>query len=462
MRRFTEAFIERLKETIGSNCVYEDPVKLEAYCFDATNLKFPPDLVVEPRTTEQVSQLMEMAAEAGVPVVPRGAGSGITGGALAIRGGIILSALKMDRILEIDERNFLAVVEPGVINQDLQKAVEEKGLFYPPDPASLDTSSLGGNVAESAGGPRCLKYGTTKDYVLGLEVVLPNGKIINTGVRTKKGVVGYDLTHLFVGSEGTLGIITKIILRLIPKPELTATLLGIFPHLSYATDTVAGILRRGLIPAAIEFMDPNCLRLIRDRIPVRLPDEAASLLLVEVDGSREVVERESEKIGEICMEKAIDVLVAENEKQRQRLWDIRRSIATTIEESKILYAAEDIVVPIDSITTFVMQCGVIEAKYGLEIYCFGHAGDGNIHVNLTANENTEEKRDLMNRAIREVFELAIEKGGSLSGEHGVGITKKPFIRMELSEESIRLQKGIKALFDPKNILNPGKIFPEDD
>lgn len=462
MRKVDGAFIERLKAMIEPQCVYEDLEKREAYCFDATNLRFLPDLVVEPRTTRQVSQLMQMANEATIPVVPRGAGSGITGGALAIQGGIILSLLKMDKILEVNERNLIAVVEPGVINQDLQKAVEKKGLFYPPDPASLDTSTLGGNAAENAGGPHCLKYGTTKDYVLGLEVVLPNGKIIDTGVRTKKGVVGYDLTHLMVGSEGTLGIMTKIILRLIPKPETTATLLGIFQQLDQATDTVAEILRRGFIPAAIEFMDHNCLRLIRDRIPLRLPEKASSILLVEVDGSREMAHKEAEHIGDICMGSALDVLMAEDEKKRQKLWDIRRSIATTIEESKSLYAAEDIVVPVDTITEFVSQCGEIEARHGLEIYCFGHAGDGNIHVNLTANENTTEKKDQMDKAIREVFKLTIQKRGSLSGEHGIGITKKPFIGMELSEESLNLQKRIKALFDPMNILNPGKIFPEDD
>jgi glycolate oxidase subunit GlcD len=385
----------------------------------------------------------------------------VTGGALAVEGGIILSLLKMNRILEIDEKNLIAVVEPGVINQDLQKAAEQKGLFYPPDPASLDTSSIGGNVAENAGGPRCLKYGTTREYVLGLEFVLPDGRVITTGVKTRKGVVGYDLTRLIVGSEGTLGVATKIFLKLIPKPQAFLTLLAFFPSISDATDIVARILQKGILPCALEFVDKRCLEIVRKYTSLQLPSGTESFLIIEVDGDREAIHREAEAIGDICLEASgLDVVVAEGTRKREAVWDARRKVSTTVEEKAPLYASEDVVVPIASITAFVNQCPGIEEKFGINIYNFGHAGDGNIHVNMTADENTEETRKRMEGAVGEVFRAALALGGTISGEHGVGIVKQPFLSLELSETSIEIQRQIKTVFDPLNIMNPGKIFPK--
>lgn len=456
-----EKFIDRLERAIGEKYVYSEQERLEAYNFDGTETRFVPDLVVEPDTAEHISELMKLASEYKIPVIPRGAGTGLSGGALAYRGGIILSTLRMSNILEINEKDMIARVQPGVINLHLHEAVEEKGLYYPPDPASYETSSIGGNIAEDAGGPHCYKYGTTRDYVLGMNVVLPDGSILNTGVQTRKGVVGYDLTNLIIGSEGTLAVVTEATLRLIPLPAKIVTLLAFFPDIHTLTESLAGITRARIIPAALEFLDPACVGVIRNQISINLPKETSSLLLIDLDGEPEVLDRQIEVVGEICLEhEANDVLIAESSHNRKGLWDVRRKLRDVIKEQVSFKRGEDVTVPIHAIPALIEGCTAISKKYGLSNYNFGHLGDGNVHVNLTHPERNENITNMGEKAAEAVFRLALELGGTISGEHGIGLLKQPYIAMELPEKSLALQRSIKKIFDPLNILNPGKIFPE--
>jgi glycolate oxidase subunit GlcD len=452
--------VDELRQTIGESAVTSDPDKLQSFASDESKLVYPPELVVEPTSTDQVRDTMLWASKHRIPVTPRAAGSNVTGGALAIQGGVILSLMKMNRILEIDEGNLIAVVEPGIITLDFQRAVEAQGLYYPPDPSSIDTSTVGGNVAENAGGPHCLKYGTTKDYVLGLTVVLPSGDILRTGMKTRKGVVGYDLTPIFIGSEGTLGVLTEIVLRLLPRPQKVATLLAFFQTLESATSAVAGILGRGIIPAAAELIPVKSLDLLTDKFPFALPKNVQALLLIELDGHPQAVTSERNEVGDVCFQaKAIDVVVAEGEAKRKTLWDVRRNIWTTLVEKKPLVESLDIVVPIRRITEYVNKVAEIESRYGINIHCLGHAGDGNIHTDIAMDVDTPELREKIRQASLEIMSLAISMGGTIAGEHGIGLTKKEFVTMELSPTSIALQKNLKRLFDPLNIMNPGKVLP---
>ncbi len=456
-----KAFILELTEQIGNRFVFFSPEKLAAYNFDGTDFIFPPDLVVEPASTEHVSALMKLATKYRLPVVPRGAGTGVTGGALAIKGGIILSLLRMNKIIAIDEINMIAVVEPGVINLDLHNAAEQKGLYYPPDPASYETSSIGGNIAEDAGGPHCYKYGTTRDYVLGMKVVLPDGTIMKTGVQTRKGVVGYDLTNLIIGSEGTLAIVTEATLRLIPLPANTMTLLVFFQDILSLSATLGGITNNRIVPAALEFLDPASVNTIRNRISIKVPQEAATLLIIDLDGETEELERQMEQVGEICLQNgAFEVLIADSSHKRHGLWDVRRKLRDFIKEGAKFKRAEDITVPISNIPELIAGCEKIAAKYDLMNHNFGHLGDGNVHVNLTCQEKNANIIEQAKLAAKEIFELTVKLGGTISGEHGIGITKQEFLDIELSRPSIELQKKIKHVFDPLNILNPGKIFPD--
>ena len=459
-RELDREFVEALFRELGPRYVSTDPEKLDGASFDATDIRFQPQILVEPVRTEQVSTLMGLAARYRVPVVPRGAGSGLSGGSLPIHGGVILSLLRMNKILEIDRRNLVAQVEPGVINAEFQRAVEDVGLFYPPDPASYETCSLGGNVAENAGGPRCLKYGTTKDYVLGLEVVLPDGEILKTGTLTRKGVVGYDLTQLFVGSEGTLGVVTRIILKLIPKPPVAMALLAMFSSIEGATGTAQAIMNSGVLPAALEFIDPMALEIIRPKLQVPLPGDTRALLLVELDGNAKSVEQDLEDLSDLFIERTLDLFVAESSHRRKALWDIRRGITDATKETLTIIHHEDIAVPLASIDALVQGCAEIGKEYGLTALTFGHAGDGNIHVYLTAEDLDEEAAARAEKARFDLYRLALDLGGTLSGEHGVGYTRRDFVNYELSPRSIALQKGIKQVFDPLGIMNPGKIFPE--
>lgn len=454
-----QQFLAQLKQNIGERCVYFTAERREAYNFDGTEFKYLPDLVVEPENAKQISTLMKLATEYRLPVIPRGAGTGVTGGALAVDGGIILSLLRMNKILSIDEINMTATVEPGVINIDLHNAVQQKGLYYPPDPASYDTSSIGGNIAEDAGGPHCYKYGTTRDYVLGLEIVLPDGTIMNTGVQTRKGVVGYDLTNLIIGAEGTLAIVTKAILRLIPYPGKIISLLAFFPAIQTLANTLHKLSANRIVPAALEFLDSASVNIIREHIPIKIPDNADTLLIIDLDGEEAELSRQMELVGEICLDcQAEDVMIAESSQKRQGLWDVRRKLREIIKERVSFKRAEDVTVPIREIPTLIRECEKIARKYELDNYNFGHLGDGNVHVNLTHKNKNDKIVDKAEQAAREIFELSIRLGGTISGEHGIGITKKKFLNIELSPQSIELQKKIKQAFDPLNILNPGKIF----
>jgi len=460
MVKIPQGFIDKLKKQIGERFVYSLPERLEGYNFDGTDFHYLPDLVVEPETTEQVSNLMKLATEYKIPVIPRGAGTGVTGGALAIHGGIVLSLLRMNKIISIDEINMTAVVEPGVINLDLHEAVEKKGLYYPPDPSSYETSSIGGNIAEDAGGPHCYKYGTTRDYVLGMKVVLPDGTIINTGVQTRKGVVGFDLTNLIIGSEGTLAIVTEATLRLIPLPGKIVTLLAFFPDIHELSAMLYGITKSRIVPAALEFLDPASVDIIRDQITIKIPRHASILLIIDLDGDAEELDKQMERVGEICLDnEAQDVLVADSSLKRQGLWDVRRKLRDFIKEGSKFKRAEDVTVPIRKIPELIEGCEQIAKKYDLINHNFGHLGDGNVHVNLTHKMKNEKVIQQAKYAAKEIFELTVKLGGTISGEHGIGITKQEFLDIELSHPSIALQKRIKHAFDPLNILNPGKIFP---
>jgi glycolate oxidase len=436
----------------------DDPQKLEDCGKDGTpNLFHRPELVVEVTEAPPIRALLRLANNCRFPVTPRGLGTGLAGGAIPVLGGVVLSLARMNRIIAIERSNMIAVCEPGVLNLDLKNAAREHGLCYPPDPASFDTCSLGGNAATNAGGPACVKYGTTRDYILGLEAVLPNGDLIATGVRTRKGVVGYDLTRLLVGSEGTLGVITKLILRLIPHPAAVTTLVALFPALGQAMEAIQAVLMSGHSPSALEFFDDRCLALVGDLLPFPGGKEAGAMLLIEADGDPEWIQREIEAIGEICLAGgAQEVLMAPDAARRNRLWDVRKAVSLRIEERYPLDIHEDIVVPLGRIAEFVACLPEYDATYGMKIYAFGHAGDGNIHLSITADSLVAAER--VEEGIREIIQRILAMGGTMSGEHGVGIAKRRFLPLELSLESIRLQRAIKHLFDPNLILNPGKIF----
>ncbi len=441
--------------------VSTDKEELFCYGFDASSTEGAPSAVVRPLNIKEISEVAAFAFENNTPIVPRGAGTGMTGGAVPLKDSIVISLEGMNRIIEIDEKNMVATVEPGVINSHLQEKVEEKGLFYPPDPASMNFCTLGGNVAENAGGPRAIKYGVTKDYVLGLEAVLPDGRVLITGGKTYKGVVGYDLTRLLVGSEGTLGIITKIFLKILPMPEETITLLCTFSKLENAAQTVSKVTSSSIIPRTLEFMDHESILAVENYKPFGLPLNTEALLLIEVDGSHTVASEETEKIASICTSFHGKISIADNIFSRQRLWEARRAVSPALYHIKPTKINEDIVVPRGRIPEMLQALREIGEKYNLIIANFGHAGDGNIHVNIMTDKNNTEEYQKAKEALHDIFETTLTLNGTISGEHGVGLTKKQYVGMELSDISIELMKAIKKIFDPKCILNPGKMFPGD-
>ncbi len=453
----TPELIARIREVVSGGTVTADPDMLEPYAKDASELHRLPELLVEVATVQEVQALLRLANACHFPVTPRGLGTGLTGGAVPVSGGVLLSLAKMDRILLVDPENLIAVVEPGVITGDLKKAVQSKGLFYPPDPASVDTCSLGGNAATNAGGASCIKYGTTRNYILGLEVVLPSGEIIQAGVQTRKGVVGYDLVQLLVGSEGTLGIITKLIVKLVPLPPAVTTLVALFSDLQSPMRAVTALLTSGHLPSALEFMDHQCLELVGDLLPFAGLKDSKAFLLIETDGAPGVIDREIEKMGEVCLEhEAVDVFLAPDSYKRAQMWEVRRQVSLRIEEHAAVYIPEDVVVPLGRIAEFVDKLPDLARSFGMKIYSFGHAGDGNIHLNITAE--SRELTGQIEQGIEAVLKLVLAMGGTISGEHGIGFVKKHLLPLELSPENIRLQKGIKRIFDPNLILNPGKVF----
>jgi glycolate oxidase len=451
-----------LTSIVGAAHVRTDADSLLAYGTDALKRGTPADLAVLPADTAQVVAIVRLCAKHRITMVPRGAGTGYTGGAVPTRGGVVISLERMNRILEIDEANLVAVVQPHVITGDLQDAVEQIGLYYPPDPASLRRSTIGGNVAECAGGPRAFKYGTTKRYVLGLEAVLPTGEVIHTGGKTVKNVVGYDLTQLLVGSEGTLAITTAIILRLIPKPPAYATLRATFSSVAAAAAAVSNIVRLRVVPAALELIDGDSLEAVARNLDDRslAPEGTAALLLIEVDGVAQAIAEESTLVERACAEAgALDVLRARDEGERQELWRVRRELSLSLKMVASLKFNHDVVVPKGRIPELFALVARIKKEYRLRIPCFGHAGDGNIHVNLMVDADDAEEIERAHAAENVLFAGVVALEGSISGEHGIGFSKAPFLTLELSEDEIALMKRVKRAFDPDGILNPGKIFP---
>jgi glycolate oxidase len=452
--------VRELKTIVGSDALFIDPEELSCYSYDGTGRIFLPECVAFPESAEQVSSILKLANQHGFPVVPRGAGSGMTGGSLPVRGGLVLVTSRMNRIREIDPDNMIAIVEPGVITGDLQEELKKFNLMYPPDPASLKFCSIGGNAAECAGGPSAVKYGVTRDYVIGLEIVLPTGEIMQTGVRTEKGVVGYDLTRLFIGSEGTLGVFSRLTLRLLPLPEAKATFLLTFASLSSATELVAQVLAAGIMPCTLEFMDQTAISIVRNHIPGVLPDTTDALIILEVDGSKARVQDQQQRITRFLDKKGTEYRSATDDKERSVLWQARRSISPASFSLKPHKISEDIVVPRSRIPDLVRFCEKTARDLDLVILTFGHAGDGNIHVNIMVDNENETELANGRHAKKLLFEFVVAAGGTLSGEHGIGITKSEFLPLEMDRAALEVMKKIKTLFDPNNILNPGKIFPE--
>jgi len=452
--------IKQLTRIVGEENISTEPEELSCYSYDGTGRVYLPHAVVFPDSAAEIAAILQAANEHGFPVVPRGAGTGMTGGSLPIRGGVVLVTSRMNHILEIDPENMVAVVEPGVITGDLQAELKKHRLLYPPDPASLKFCTIGGNAAECAGGPSAVKYGVTKDYVLGAEIVLPTGEIMQTGVRTEKGVVGYDLTRLFVGSEGTLGIFTKLILRVLPLPESKATFLLQFDTLEKATELVARILAQNISPCTLEYMDRTALSVVRSHISLDLPENTAALLLLEVDGSSEEVDRQARRVEDFLQQLDIAYRRASSRQEVEELWLARRSISPASFSLKPDKISEDIVVPRTRIPDLVRFTEDLARSLELTILTFGHAGDGNIHVNIMVDRKNAQEQENGLSARERLFEHVVGLGGTLSGEHGVGITKSPFLSLELDVTAVNVMRRIKQLFDPNNILNPGKIFPE--
>jgi glycolate oxidase len=448
---------------VGADYVKTDDAARLAYGTDALKRGRPADLVVLPANTQEVAAIVRLCAAHRLPIVPRGGGTGYTGGSVPSRGGVVISLERMNRILEIDESNLVAVVEPNVVTGDLQDAVEKLGLFYPPDPASLRQSVVGGNVAECAGGPRAFKYGTTKRYVLGLEAVLPTGEIVETGGKVVKNVVGYDLTQLLVGSEGTLAIITKIVLRLVPKPPVQATLRATFAGVTGAVQAVTAITRARVVPAALELIDGESLEAVARYLNVRslAPAGTGAMLLLEVDGIASSVNEEADRVEQACRESgATEVLRARDDAERQELWRVRRELSYSLKMVTPLKFNHDVVVPKGRIPELFALVERIRRDFRLRIPCFGHAGDGNIHVNIMVDQNDDAEIARAHEAEPVLFAGVVALEGSISGEHGIGFAKAPFLPLELSADEIALMKRVKQAFDPHGILNPGKIFPE--
>ena len=452
--------LHRLQEIVGLDQVTTVPEELACYSYDGTGQEYLPAAVVFPGSTEEICRIMQLASAIPFTVVPRGAGTGMTGGALPVTGGLVMVMSRLNRILEIDRDNQIAILQPGVITGDLRKEAERHGLYYPPDPASLKFCTMGGNVAECAGGPSAVKYGVTRDYVLGLEAVLPDGRLIHTGVRTAKGVVGYDLTRLLVGSEGTLAIITQITVRLLPAPEARGTLLVLCRDMVAATSLVTGILAHHT-PCTLEYMDQTALAIVRDKLPLTCSEEVGALLLIELDGQKDSVSLATIQLTEFLQTQPgiIQSRTAESAEEAEQLWAARRAISPAAFSLKPHKMSEDVVVPRSRLPQLVSCAEALHRELGVVIFTFGHAGDGNIHVNIMLDRSIPQEVRQANTAKQLLFEEVLRLGGTLSGEHGIGLTKAAYLAMELDQSTITLMQEIKNLFDPLNILNPGKIFP---
>ncbi|HQW70139.1 MAG TPA: FAD-linked oxidase C-terminal domain-containing protein [Flavobacterium sp.] len=458
--------LHKLTQIVGENYIFTDIETRNHYGHDETeDYVFPPNVVVKPANTSEVSQIIKVANEYKIPTTPIGARTGLSGGALSIYEGIGLSLERLNKILEIDEQNLQVTVEPAVITQVLRETVAEKGLFYPVDPSSMGSCWIGGNIAENSGGARAVKYGVTKDYVLNLEVVLPNGDVIWTGANTLKNSTGYNLTQLMIGSEGTLGVITKAVLKLLPKNSHNVLMLVPFYKAQEACEAVSAIFRAGIIPSALEFMERDAIDWTlkyHDDISINVDDRVQAHLLIEVDGNYpEILMLEAEKIMSVVEQFEIDeVLFADTEDTKNALWKMRRSVAEAVKSNSI-YKEEDTVVPRYMLPELLTGIKRIGAKHGFKSVCYGHAGDGNLHVNIIKGDMTDDNwQTQVPVGIREIFELTVSLKGTLSGEHGIGYVQKNFMDIAFSRSHLELMESIKRVFDPNNILNPGKIFPD--
>jgi glycolate oxidase len=453
--------VDGLARICGKKNVLCTPEDLAVYSYDGTFAEGLPDVVVLPQTTEQAAEIVRMAAETRIPLVARGMGSGLAAGSIPVcGGGIVICFTRMNRILEIDTANAAVRAQAGVITADLQAEVEKHGLFYPPDPSSIRHSTIGGNIACNAGGPRCLKYGVTGNYVLGLTVILADGRILKTGGKPIKDVTGYNLTGLFTASEGTLGVITEALLRLVARPRFVKTALVEFISLADASRSVNAILAEGIVPATLELMDQTAITCIEEAMHLGLCTDVAASLIVETDGSdEEATVREIEAAGRICKENgARSVKVARDEAERSGLWKARRSISPSLARKAPNKLGEDITVPRSAIPEVVQRLRGISSKYGLPVVIFGHAGDGNLHPNILFDKRKSEEWEKVERMVGEIFEAALALGGTLSGEHGVGVLKRPYFEQAMGPVSVDVQRRIKQALDPLNILNPGKMF----
>ena len=454
----SQAVKAELKAIVGEGRYFDNQEDLLMYSYDAFMVKGMPEVVLLPVSTEEVSRIMKVASREKIPVTPRGAGTNLTGGSVPTRGGITLSFTKMNRILNIDKENRSAAVQPGVINMDFQKELAKRGLYYPPDPGSMAVTTMGGNVAENAGGPRAVKYGVTKDYLLGLEVVLASGQVMRTGGKTLKNVTGYNLTQLFCGSEGTLGLITEITVKLIPLPETKRTLQAAYKNMSDAGKTVSKVFEIGILPVALEILDKTFINIIEDYTHLGLPREAEALLLIEVDGPETAVAPQAERLTQLCREMgAHEIKVAKTVAENDEIWRARRSAYGAEARLRPTAIAEDCTVPVGNLVPMFHEVAKIAEKYKLLIPVVAHAGDGNLHPQiLTDNRDAEEMKRVM-KAIDEISIKAVELGGTLTGEHGIGIAKREILPLELGEAAMAITKNIKMAFDPLNILNPDKV-----
>ncbi|MBN8210440.1 FAD-binding protein [Bacillus sp. NTK071] len=457
-----EELIQVISDIVDRDRILVDRSDLYSYSYDASFGLYLPEVVVQPRSAEEVSQLMKLANMSKIPVYPRGQGTSLSGGPLPVKGGIVLDLSQWNDRLDIYADDMVAVVSPGVLTATINEAAMEHGLMYPPDPSSAHVSTIGGNLAENSGGPRGLKYGMTKDYVIGLEVVTPEGEIIRTGGRTIKNVTGYDLTKLIVGSEGTLGIITEATLKLLPKTAATKTMMAVFDDLVSSGKAISRVLTSGILPSKMEVMDQGSIQAVEDYKPLGLPTDAEAIILLELDGHPVAIEDEMQNAEQICLDAgAISVNIAQDKNEEANLWQARKLVSPAIVRVKPTKVSEDATVPRSKIPDMFQKLKEIREEYNLTLVVFGHAGDGNLHPNIICDKRDEEEMIRVEKAVGAIFRAAIELGGTLSGEHGIGTMKSSFMEMELGEVGLDFMKRIKTAWDPNNVLNPGKIFPEE-
>ncbi|MED0659636.1 FAD-binding oxidoreductase [Bacillus smithii] len=462
MKVVTSRHIEEIKKIVKTGKVWTDESDRFSYSFDASFGTFLPDVVIQTKSVAELAELVKLANREKIPVYPRGQATSLSGGPLPVKGGMVFDLSVLDDLLEIHEEDLVAVVSPGVLTAQIHKAAEQKGFMFPPDPSSAHVSTIGGNLAENSGGPRGLKYGVTKDYVIGLEVITPEGNIIKTGGRTVKNVTGYDLTKLIVGSEGTLGIITKAVLRLLPKPPASETIMAVFDSLVDAGSAISKTLSSGILPAKMELMDQASIIAVEQYEPLGLPTDAEAIILIELDGHPLALKDEIKKVAELCHAVgARSVHIPQNEAEKMEIWKARKLVSPAIARIKPTKISEDATVPRSKIPQMCAKLQEIRDKYKVHLVVFGHAGDGNLHPNIICDKNDQEEMRRVEQAVAEIFTAAIELGGTLSGEHGIGTMKSSFMEMELGPIGLEMMKRIKKAWDPNNILNPGKIFPEE-